>query len=70
MSKNITSSGISFSTVLFLVFLVLKLTNTITWSWWFVTMPLWVGPLFIIGICFILFLFGVILSVIAELIKH
>ena len=27
--------------LLFLVFLVLKLTGVITWSWWWVTAPLW-----------------------------
>jgi len=27
--------------VLFLIFLVLKLTDTISWSWWWVTAPLW-----------------------------
>lgn len=37
------SGGIGFMGALFLVFLVLKLTNVISWSWWFVTMPLW-GP--------------------------
>lgn len=26
---------------LFLVFLVLKLTDQIAWSWWWVTAPLW-----------------------------
>ena len=25
----------------FIVFLVLKLTNVIDWSWWWVTAPLW-----------------------------
>lgn len=34
-------NGLNFSTVLFVVFLVLKLTNTIDWSWWWVTAPLW-----------------------------
>ena len=29
--------------VLFLVFLVLKLTEVIAWSWWWVTAPLWGG---------------------------
>lgn len=28
--------------VLFIVFLVLKLTNTIDWSWWWVSAPLWI----------------------------
>lgn len=29
------------SVILFLVFLVLKLTGEIDWSWWEVTFPLW-----------------------------
>ena len=28
--------------ILFTVFLVLKLTNVINWSWWWVTAPLWI----------------------------
>lgn len=28
---------------LFLLFTTLKLTGTITWSWWWVTAPLWGG---------------------------
>lgn len=35
---------LSFPSVLFLVFLVLKLCEVITWSWWLVTMPLWLIP--------------------------
>ena len=31
------------TTVLFLIFLVLKLTGHIMWSWWWVTSPLWIG---------------------------
>lgn len=40
-------SGLSFLSVLFLVFLVLKLTNVIDWSWWWVTAPLW-SPIIIL----------------------
>ena len=36
------NSGISLGTVLFLVFLVLKLTEKIDWSWWWVTSPIWI----------------------------
>lgn len=36
------TSGLSFSSILFLVFLVLKLINVIDWSWWWVTAPLWI----------------------------
>jgi len=42
MANNNTSNGIGFGTVLFLVFLILKLTGNIDWSWWWVTSPLWV----------------------------
>lgn len=34
-------TGISASTLLGIVFVVLKLTNTIAWSWWWVTLPFW-----------------------------
>jgi hypothetical protein len=27
---------------LFLVFLVLKLTNVVAWSWWWVAAPMWI----------------------------
>lgn len=33
----------SLSVVLFVIFLVLKLVGTISWSWWWVTAPLWIG---------------------------
>lgn len=32
----------------FLVFLVLKITHVIDWSWWWVTCPLWITALYII----------------------
>lgn len=52
--KNSNSNnGISFLGLLFLVLLTLKLTGNITWSWFWVTAPLWgsiVGFLFIISI--------------------
>jgi hypothetical protein len=40
---RIGSSGCSLGMVLFLIFLVLKLTGVIAWSWWWVTCPLWIG---------------------------
>lgn len=49
MSENknsVLGSGLTFMQVLFLVFLVLKLTGTTVvanWSWWWVTAPLWGG---------------------------
>ena len=49
MSDKSTSNGLGFGTVLFLIFLVLKLTKVIDWSWWWVTAPLWI-PIMILGV--------------------
>ena len=38
------NSGIGFFGLLFITFLVLKLTSVVAWSWWWVFAPLW-GPL-------------------------
>ena len=35
-------TGISLEVILFVVFLTLKLTGNIDWSWWWVTSPLWI----------------------------
>lgn len=43
-----SSSGIGLGTILFVVFLVLKLTGHIAWSWWWVTAPLW-APLTLVA---------------------
>ena len=48
--KIVINSGLSFTTILFITFLVLKLTNVITWSWWWVTAPLWVCPAIVLGL--------------------
>lgn len=41
-NSSSSDNGIGFGTLLFLVFLVLKLTGYIDWSWWWVTAPLWI----------------------------
>lgn len=42
-NNQTAGGGIGCSGVLFLIFLVLKLTGLISWSWWWVTSPLWIG---------------------------
>lgn len=37
-----------FLEILFFIFLVLKLTDLINWSWWWVTCPIWAGSAFVI----------------------
>jgi hypothetical protein len=48
MSNNKNSGGIGFTGLLTVLFIGLKLTNNINWSWWWVLSPLWIG--FIIGV--------------------
>ncbi len=48
MANNSSSGGFGLGTILFLIFLVLKLTNYIDWSWWWVTSPLWIGAILLI----------------------
>jgi hypothetical protein len=40
--SNKESNGLGLGTVLFLIFMTLKLANLITWSWWWVTAPVWI----------------------------
>ena len=37
--NNSAAGGISFSGLLQIVFIVLKLCNVIDWSWWYVLLP-------------------------------
>lgn len=48
-NKSNSSNGLGLGTILFLIFMVLKLTNYIDWSWWWITAPLWI-PIAIIGV--------------------
>jgi hypothetical protein len=50
MSNNNQTTGIGLGTIVFIVFLVLKLAGigpVAKWSWWAVTSPLW-APLLVI----------------------
>lgn len=57
------NSAIKFPTLLFLVFLVLKLTHVIDWSWWWITAPLWGGVALI-------FVFSAIIATIVKLLDR
>jgi len=63
MSNNTSSSssgGIGFTGLLTIVFIVLKLTGYIDWSWWWVLSPLWVGLALLALVFLILALFTLI----------
>ena len=56
MKTEASSGGLGCTSVLFLIFLVLKLTGNIDWSWWWVTSPLWI-PLALVLIVILIIVF-------------
>jgi len=53
------SGGITFSRILTILFIGLKLGKVINWSWWWVLSPLWIST--IIGLIFIIIVVIIIL---------
>jgi len=41
-TPNLSSANSNVLMTIFVVFLTLKLTGNIDWSWWWVTSPLWI----------------------------
>ena len=73
MASKSKSSGIGLTGVLFVVFLVLKLTGNIDWSWWWVTSPLWIPIAIAIStvlIIFIIFMLFISLGFDFEVVKE
>ena len=66
MSKESSSSGISFMGMLTILFITLKLTNYIDWSWWWVTSPIWIPVVIAIGLAIILLIFTLIMVFIGR----
>jgi hypothetical protein len=60
MSNNKTTINFGLDGTLTIIFLVLKLTKVIDWSWWWVFSPIWIG----LGILIVL---GVIYAILEEL---
>lgn len=60
MKEQTASTSISLYTIVFIIFLILKLTGNIDWSWWWVTSPIWIPILIFTGVLVIFFLFGLL----------
>lgn len=56
-----------FTGALFLVFLVLKLTEVIAWSWWWITAPLWGVAAVLIGGAVLFFLGACLVGVVRAI---
>jgi Transmembrane Fragile-X-F protein. len=70
MSNSESSSGgIGFCGLLTIVFITLKLTNYIAWSWLWVLSPLWIPVAIVLGIMSVVglfFLIGLLITVLAN----
>lgn len=69
MSANVVveqKGGIGFLGLLTIVFIILKLTGVIAWSWWAVTSPLWAPFAIVIGFFVLSFLFVLMFSTYKE----
>ncbi len=56
-NSSSSSSGIGVGGLLLVAFIVLKLCGVITWSWWWVLSPLWIGFAIAVVILFFYILF-------------
>ena len=61
-SSSSSSGGISFTGALTILFIGLKLTHVINWSWWWVLSPIWISALIGIAILTIFLLFAIIIE--------
>ena len=57
-------SGITFMSALGLLFVGLKLTGNIDWSWWWVLAPFWSGVAIVVVVLVVAFVFAIISSAI------
>jgi hypothetical protein len=60
-----SSSGITFPGALTVLFVGLKLTNVITWSWWWVLSPIWIS----LSLAVVVIAIAVIIAIIAGAFK-
>jgi hypothetical protein len=55
-SSSSSSSGIGFTGLLAVAFIVLKLTGFIDWSWFWVLSPIWIGIAIVLIAFFVYFM--------------
>lgn len=63
MSTSTTNNGgIGFLGLLTIVFVTLKLTSVIAWSWWWVLAPMWLPITVLFGVVIVFGLIGAALN--------
>lgn len=68
-NNNSSAGGVGFLGLLALIFITLKLTGVIGWSWWWVLSPLWI-PTSIVLLIFVVMLIGVVITAVVKASKQ
>lgn len=61
-----TNGGIGFLGALTILFIALKLTHIIDWSWWWVLSPIWIPVASVLGIIAIVAIVMLIVKVVKK----
>ena len=61
-SNSSSSGGVGFVGLLTILFIGLKLTNYIDWSWWWVLSPLWISA----GVVLLVLLGAIAISILKK----
>lgn len=61
-----TNGGIGFLGALTILFIALKLTHVIDWSWWWVLSPIWIPVAVVLGIIAIVAIVMLIVKVVKK----
>ena len=56
------SKGLGFIGTLLIAFIVLKLVGVIAWSWVWVLSPLWIAPMLVSSIVFLVIIFACVIE--------
>jgi hypothetical protein len=57
MANSSSGGGAGFFSLLAVLFIGLKLTNYIAWSWWWVLAPVWIPTIIVLVIFSLMYLF-------------
>ncbi len=71
MSNNVThNGGVGILGLLGVVFVTLKLTGYIDWSWWWVTLPFWGGFALVLAVLAVIGLVYLVVHALEKWLEH
>lgn len=73
MKEQVKTGGMSIGTIVFFIFLFMKLSGTqpvAEWSWWWVTAPLWLPTVIIVGIFLGITIIGFLGIIVASILEY